>query len=292
MDTKYINGWKRDMERRGLMPRGIKRRVDDLHLFARWLHANGLTLTVASEDDVQTFLDAKARGPKGIGDRTRYHYVSAIHCFYVWAIKRGGMATEDPTDDIDRPKLRRSLPRPIADSDLEDALASSVSHYRVWFTCAAYAGMRCAEIAGLQREDVLVDVNRVRVLGKGARERVIPMHPLVREALTSWPTQRGSTHLFIRPNGGPWPAQQLSRNANLYLHDLGIEATMHQLRHWFGTRALRASGGNLRVVQELMGHANPSTTAIYTAFADEEAEVAVADLAAHRRSPSTGAAAA
>lgn len=242
---------------------------------ARW-HRRGLE--TVTEDDVQQFLDMRR-----VGARTRYTWVSAIHCFYQWGVRHGGMDT-DPTTDIVRPKLRKTLPRPISDDDLAFVLSVAPAEIRTWLTLAAYAGLRCAEIAGLQRDDVIGDAGLLRIVGKGGKERLVPMHPMVVDALADWPAPRSGGHLFRRPQGGPWPPALLSRRGSVFMHDVGVNATMHQLRHWFGTRTYQASK-DLRVVQELLGHSSPTTTAIYTAFSDEDSRAAVNALGGARPVP-------
>ena len=116
------------------------------------------------------------------------------------------------------------------------------------------------ELGWLRWDDLGEDWLRVR--GKGDRERVLPLHPTARAALDvldrpdEWVLPWRST-----PDRGGY---SVSQAVNRYLHSLGSTATCHQLRHWFGTKALVASGGDLRAVQELLGHASPATTAIYT----------------------------
>jgi integrase/recombinase XerC len=263
-----IEGWHLDQRRRGLMPSTIYRRTTMIRGWARWCEDHGITAGTATADHVERFIDAKH-----VGARTRYTWISAIHCFYLWAI-RAGHLENDPTVDIVRPKLRRTLPRPISDGDLAVAIQMAPPEVRCWLVLAAYAGLRCAEIAGLVRDDILADDELLRITGKGGKERLVPAHPLVVEMLGAWPKPRQNRHLFTRPAGGAWPPALLSRTASVYLHDIGIDATMHQLRHWFATRAL-AQSGNLRTVQGLLGHASPTTTAIYTAFCDEDARRAV-----------------
>lgn len=250
------------------MPSTIYRRTTMLRGWIRWCTDHGIDLADATAEDVQRFIDAKH-----VGARTRYTWISAISCFSRWAVQTGHLP-HDPTLGITRPKLRRTLPRPIADEDLAVAISMADPQMRCWLILAAYAGLRCAEIAVLCRDDILTADELLRVVGKGGKERLVPMHPLVLEALAAWPKPRQNRPLFQRPAGGAWPPALLSRTASVYLHDIGIDATMHQLRHWFATNTLRRSG-NLRTVQGLLGHSSPTTTAIYTQFCDEDARAAV-----------------
>jgi site-specific recombinase XerD len=268
-----LGGWQDDQRRRGLMPSTVYRRTTMIRGWLRWCDEHAVDPHHATGADVDRFIDAKH-----VGARTRYTWLSALHCFYEWA-ERDGHDVTDPTVRIARPKLRRTLPRPISDQDLVMALAMAPPQMRCWLVLAAYAGLRCAEIAALVRDDVLWSDELLRVTGKGGKDRLVPMHPVVVEALRAWPTPRQNRPLFQRPAGGAWPPALLSREGSVYLHSVGVDATLHQLRHWFATKALRASG-NLRTVQGLLGHASPTTTAIYTAWDDRDARRAVVALEA------------
>lgn len=273
--AELVAGWRLDQERRGIMASSIETRCPRVRSFARWLDPR--SLGAATEADVQLFLDGKRnRLGDPISARTRYGWVSTLHCFYRWAV-HAGHAQIDPTMDIVRPKLRRTLPRPISDGDLSMAVTLAPPQVERWLVLAAYAGLRCAEIAGLERDQVLWDVGLLHVHGKGGRERMVPMHPRVVDSLASWPMPRRNGPIFRRPQGGSWPPSHLSSTGGQYLRSIGVDASMHQLRHWFGSRTYRACR-DIRVVQELLGHSDPATTAIYTAWAMEDAEVAVLAL--------------
>ena len=106
----------------------------------------------------------------------------------------------------------------------------------------------------------------------------MPLHPELAAALDAHGIPRAGP-MLRRPDGRPMPAWLVSHVANDYLHGLGIEATAHQLRHWFGTRAYRTSGHNLLLVRDLMGHSSITTTTLYAASDREGAYQAVAALA-------------
>lgn len=271
-DNKVVVGavieqHQRWMERRGLSPATIDRRVRCLRIFDAEV---GLYGAVAEE--VEMFLDGR-----NLGAKARYGWVSHLHQFYAWAIDHGHLSA-DPTRQVIRPKQRQNLPRPIATGDLVTALQMAGPTMRCWVALGAFAGLRCKEIAGLHVDDLLWDDGLLFVRdGKGGKQRTVPMHDQVADALhaVTLPS-RGAC--FRRPRGGPYPAAQVSREGNLFFASLGIPATMHQLRHWFGTHVQRATG-DLRTTQELMGHASPTTTAIYTAYSQEKGRRAVSLLA-------------
>lgn len=242
-----------------------------------WLVAEEVaprSLLEVDVEDLEQFLDRRSLVP-----RTRYHYISALHGFYEWAVVRG-VAPADPTLAMARPRLPRHLPRPITDGDLRQAMREAPPQMRAMLVLGAYQGLRCAEIANLQREHVL-DTHDPAVLmvqaGKGGHDRVLPLHEEVMPALRVAGLPRAG-HLFCyegttRPLA-PWI---VSRRISAYLGELGIDATAHQLRHWFGTKVYAASR-DLRVTQELLGHASPNTTTVYVAFSHEDARRAVSSL--------------
>lgn len=209
--------------------------------------------------DLEAWLDAVPRGP-----RTRTNYLSCMTCFYRWAIS-AGHTDENPAAKIDRPRLPRSLPRPIGRTDLAVAVATATPMVRAWLCLAALAGLRCQEIAGITREDVWDQEEQPMLFvrdGKGGSERTVPLHPDALDALRQCGMPRFGP--IFRNNGRPYHPNRVSRIGNDHLHSLGIESTMHQLRHRFGTD-VQALGKDIRVTQELMGHQSPQSTAIYTA---------------------------
>lgn len=254
------------MRRRSLAPATIRRR---LALLAEFDQQHGLLH--ATRHDVETFMDARAH----LTDRSRYSILSHLSRFYDWA-EREELVSSNPVRQVDRPKLPSTLPRPIADGDLRMALETADRTMRAWLTLAAFAGFRCAEIAGLQADSVQPEPMLLRAFGKGRKERLVPMHPQVLSALVEYGLpSRG--YVFRRPSGMRYLPAHISREAAVFLDGLAIPATLHQCRHWFGTRVLDECG-DLRVVQELLGHASISTTQIYTAFNQVRAKDAVGAL--------------
>lgn len=195
---------------------------------------------------------------------TTYQTLSSLHVFYAWAI-RTDRTTLDPTAKLDRPRLQQRLPRPIHPTDLDLAVLMASGVMRAGVLLAATSGLRCCELARLQWDDV--HDGRARVLGKGDRERVVPIHRHAAAAIDD--LSRTSTFVLDGwQSASPVtaPGVRASHLMNQHLRGLGIAATAHQLRHFAGTSALKSSGGNLRKVQLLLGHASPATTALYTAL--------------------------
>ncbi len=251
-------GWWIAQERKALKPSTIQHRALQLRLFFDWLAPK--SIADASRRDVELWLDSRPLGPKA-----RYRAISDLHNFYTWAA-REQLVGEDPTTDIDRPRLPQAVPRPMSDTNLARALDRADPPVRAVLTLAAFAGLRAQEIAGLQREDVLEHLEApmlVVTAPKGHRERTVPLHPAVWAALAAVLPRTGP--VFHWPNGRQWQPWKVSHEANTHLNGLQIPSTLHSCRHSFATKVYGASL-DLRLTQELLGHSSPTTTAIYTQY--------------------------
>lgn len=250
-------GWRLDQERAGLLPTTIRRRIDDLRGFERFINK---PLLDATRDDVNAWLDSRPLSAK-----SRYNLLSTLGCFYSWAVVEG-ITDVNPSTMIRRPKLRRYLPRPMPRNDLEVALGAASMRMKAWLLLGSLAGLRCKEIAGLDFQDVHYDQEPAVMIvrGKGDKERIVPLHPLVVIALQSAGSSRPGP-LFRNNLDRRFSPAAVSQQINAFLHGLGIAATAHQLRHKFGTDVYRLSK-DLRMTQELLGHASPTTTAVYAAW--------------------------
>jgi len=259
-------------ERRANRPRSIEKRSVCIRALARFLKPR--SLLDATGDDLEAFIDSR-RGVDGgrLSTRSRAAYVSHFHAFYKWCLLEE-LLERDPTLRVVRPRVRRTLPRPMADHDLARALAEAPPQMRAILSLAAYGGLRCQELAGLDAEDVLEHKGLLRVCeGKGGHERMVPLHPEALAALHCMPVPK-SGRLFTRPRGGGFTPPTMSLAIRDYFAEVGIGATPHQLRHWFGTSIYEATH-DLRVTQELLGHQSPTTTQIYCAFSPVDARAAV-----------------
>jgi site-specific recombinase XerD len=260
---------------RNLTPASISTIGGTLDAWVAWLARHDLRLADATGADVERFLATRKIGP-----RSRFSYLSRLSMFYRWAITEGHMAT-DPTERCPKPKLPSGVPRPIGTADLAVAMRCASARTAAFLALAAFQGMRCMEIAGVHRDDVLDHLEPAVLIvrhGKGRRQRVIPLHPETLAALRVHGLPPAS-YVFPWWNDASRHIQSytVSQEINRHLHGLGIGDTAHQLRHWFAT-ALYQRTKDLRMVQELLGHASPETTAIYTAFSPGDAVGAVTGL--------------
>ena len=226
------------------------------------------------------------RAALNVTDNTAVHYACHARQFFAWCV-REGLAGQNPAAGLLVPFLSRGLPRPIGEDDLMAAVAGAPARIRPWLVLAAWAGLRAKEIALLRRERVL-DTAAPPVLlvawdaTKGRRERVVPMSGFVVGELGPCLPRAG--WVFPRLDGKPLPNRpsRVSQAANAYLHSAGVAETLHQLRHRFGTMTYRVKR-DLRLVQELMGHRDPATTAGYAAYFDADAVDVVEALPAPGR---------
>jgi integrase/recombinase XerC len=267
---ELLRGARIDQERRGLSEGSIAKRHQYLRAFIGSL--GDRSIFDVDNRTIEEFLDRR-----GLCAVTRRAWLSHLHSFYVWAINED-LTEVDPTVRIVRPKLRRRLPRPADSSDLRRALSVANPIMRCWILLAAYQGLRCCEIAGVRRDDITQDPPILRVIGKGDKERSIPLHPVVFEALQSLPMPGGG-FVFRRFHGGRYQPEAVSREINSFLHSIGIGSTAHQFRHWFATELYKGTR-DLRLVQEVLGHSSPVTTALYTGVDIEGASEAVGRISA------------
>ena len=255
----------------------------DLAQFALWLRdAAGKRLLEAGAADLQRHLAWQVESKKA-QPRTTGRLVSSLKRFYQFAV-REGMRQDDPTVELEGPKIPRSLPRSLSESDVESLLAAPdlETHTglrdRAMLETLYASGLRVSELVTLKTLQVSLDMGVVRVLGKGSRERLTPLGEEAidwivryqREARPALLGARKSDALFVTARGGPMTRQAFWGLVKRHARTAGIRPAIspHTLRHAFATHLIN-HGADLRVVQLLLGHADISTTQIYTHVARE-----------------------
>ncbi|WP_335947571.1 tyrosine recombinase XerC [Salipiger bermudensis] len=225
--------------------------------------------------DMRAFL-AHLRG-QGVGSRTMARKLSAVKSFYRWLAEREGF---EPTAVMmaRAPKFQKKLPRPLAE-DAAKAMIDTVEMQAAdsWVgardaavvTLLYGCGLRISEALGLKGRDLPLGES-LRIVGKGGKERIVPVLPVARRALDTYLRlcpydPEPDAPVFRGKRGGalnPRLIQKVTEAARLQL-GLPATATPHAMRHSFATHLL-AAGGDLRAIQELLGHASLSTTQAYT----------------------------
>jgi integrase/recombinase XerD len=228
-------------------------------------------LARVTRPDVIDFL-----GRDSLSDGSRGIYLLNIRMFYQWAIDED-LLTTDPTLKLKGPRQHRGIPRPIPPDDLGAALMSARGTVRCWLLLGAYAGLRCCEMAELRGEDIDLERLTMRIIGKGGRPDLMPIHPVLADELRLWP-RTGYLFPHQKDRLRHVLPGSVSAEVNNHLHRMGIAATAHATRHLFGTTAYRQSKRDLRMTQELLRHQSPLTTAVYTKVESVECNEVVSML--------------
>jgi integrase/recombinase XerD len=266
----------------GLAPASLASYRRDLGQFAAWLEPRGVTLWAAGKGDVEGYLaDQFQRRAKATSVARR---LSSLRRFYALQLQQGAMAA-DPTLRVRSPKLPRRLPKNLTEAQVENLLgAPDVSGQlglrdRAMLETLYATGLRASELVTLGLGQVSLDMGVVRVLGKGSKERLVPLGEeaiawLKRYLAQSRPALAGNARsdaLFLTARHAPMTRQAFWTLIKRCAVKAGISAASispHVLRHAFATHLLN-HGADLRVVQLLLGHADITTTTIYTHVARE-----------------------
>jgi integrase/recombinase XerD len=254
----------------------------DLRQFAVWLDKrSGTDLLGVQHGDIQAYLshlfDRKVRASSAA------RLLSSVKRFYRYLLRNGKLA-EDPSIRIEPPVLPRGLPKTITEADVENLLAAPDTKTplglrdRAMLEMLYASGLRVSELVTLKAAQVSRDMGVVRVIGKGSRERLVPLGEEALAWLTQYLSQgrpallgaRVSDDLFVTARGVGMTRQAFWHLIKRYAARAALGKTIspHTLRHAFATHLLN-HGADLRVVQLLLGHADISTTQIYTHVARE-----------------------
>jgi integrase/recombinase XerC len=232
------------------------------------------TLQKLTPADLRAFLTAR-RGD-GLGPQGVQRAVAALRSFYRF-LERENLADGAAVRAVRSPRLPRTLPRPLSENDAARAIAEAGEEGKPWIAARNAAlitllygtGLRISEALSIKRGDVPLPETLI-IVGKGKKERTVPVLPAVREAVDAYArlcpfAGSASSALFVSRRGNPMSAREAQSLMQLLRGRLGLgaRATPHALRHSFATHLLQ-NGGDLRAVQELLGHASLSTTQKYT----------------------------
>jgi integrase/recombinase XerD len=282
----------RDVERflvhlaveRGLSDNTVAAYRRDLRRYVGALATRGITRADEIDPaDVRSFVasvSASTHGPNDSPYRASSvsRALSAVRSFHGFLL-REGVVDRDPTIDVVRPRLPRALPHPLGVEEVRRLVESPDLSTPVGMRDRAIlellygAGLRVSELTGSDVDDVDLDGGSIRVLGKGGKEREVPIGRHARDAVGVYltrarpgfvgPRTRGA--LFLNTRGGRLTRQSCAKLLTAYASRAGIDRRVspHDLRHSFATHLLEG-GADVRVVQELLGHASVATTQIYT----------------------------
>ena len=254
----------------------------DLEGVARWRDGAGGGLAAADRAALFDYL--AYRTGAGYSPRSNARLLSSLRAFFAHAVRRG-LRAEDPTAQLETPRLPRLLPKALPESQVDallaapDATAPAGLRDRAMLELMYACGLRVSELVGLPAAAVNLRQGVLRVTGKGSRERLVPLgeearHWLQRyldEARPVFAGKRAPTPLFLAATGEGLTRQAFWALVKRYAGVAGIDpgrVSPHGLRHSFATHLLN-HGADLRALQMLLGHSSLSTTQIYTLVARE-----------------------
>jgi integrase/recombinase XerD len=259
---------------RGLAANTLAAYRRDLATLQRSL--NGRALAAAGQEDLLTALRRLRTG--GRSPRSVARFLVAVRGFYAWLAMSGSIA-DDPAARLELPKVWKTLPRVLDAKDVErlldapDRADPRGSRDAAMLEVLYATGLRVSELVALRLNDLKLDAGYLRCIGKGSKERVVPMGSEACRALAAYLGSgrdvllagRRSDTVFVGRRGARLSRQGFWKLMKAHGRRAGITASLspHVVRHSFATHLLE-NGADLRVVQMLLGHADISTTQIYT----------------------------
>ena len=266
---------------RGLSQNTLQSYRYDLLRLANHLQGQGSSLAGAQREDLLNFLAAQVQ--QGRSPRTLSRYLSGIRQFYQWQLREGRIS-RDPSALIESPRLGRGLPKALSEQQVEALLEAPDTatplglRDRTMLELMYATGLRVSELVGLEVSNLNLNQGVVRVLGKGGKERLVPLGAEAIDWLQRYYREsrpellRGGDckAVFVPTRRAGMTRQAFWHSIRKYAQQAGIstQVSPHMLRHSFATHLLN-HGADLRVVQLLLGHSDLSTTQIYTHIARE-----------------------
>ena len=260
---------------RGLCRASIAAYRADLEAFGRWMEKGRTAANDAGRRDLVAYL--RHLRSRGLSSRSASRALSAVRGFYRFATAHLGFAA-DPTDDLSNPKAGFALPKTLSEKEVEALLAApDVARPlgvrdRAMLELLYASGLRVSELVSLPRDRVDLESGILRVVGKGGRERLVPfgasadswVRRYLREVRPAFDS-KGRPELFLSVRGTAMTRQRFWQLIEGYGRRAGIRRKLapHALRHAFATHLLER-GADLRALQMMLGHADISTTQIYT----------------------------
>lgn len=281
-ETELLEQWLDSLWlEKGLSENSLSNYRRDLMQFMAWLAAQPLTTAEVERTHIYDYL--AFQHVRGLAARTMSRHLSALRSFYLWMCDKQ-LLSENPVTQIERPKLGRPLPTAITEAEVEALLASPDTtdplelRDKAMFEVLYATGLRVSELVALHMSQVDLRRGVVRVVGKGNKERLVPLgdealmwlERYLLKARALLPGAEPNGVLFHGPSGKAMTRQTFWHRVKKHAVLAGIHTDIspHTLRHAFATHLLN-HGADLRVVQLLLGHSSVSTTQIYTHVATE-----------------------
>ena len=268
-------------------PATLKAYEQDLNEFIRWSEKSGFTAPeVITRNDVDSWIADMQKNGKA--QKTMARRISALRRYFQWLMSKK-VIDKDPTAKVRTPKGPQRLPRPLQRSEIDQLFDESTPQNalelrdRLVVELLYGSGLRVAELCGLQEGNLNLKNQTIEVIGKGSKIRTIPITAYACDLLELWiptgskafddgytPSGRSSSGLLVNRRGNGLGRSDVRRILHRLLRLKGMtERSPHALRHTYATHLLDG-GADLRAVQELLGHADLTTTQIYTHVSREQ----------------------
>lgn len=281
----HVDDFLRHLEiSRAASPHTLRAYTQDLKAFAAYLEPQQVAVEKANHLHIRGFLGVQS---VSLAPASRARRLAGLKAFFKFLTRRKVIEV-NPARRVKTPKLPQRLPRAVP-VDEAFALMEAPDAERVlglrdmaMLEVLYGAGLRVSELCGLDLDSLDARSRTVRVLGKGNKERIVPLHEGAVEAVRVWLERRGELlakpakkqdpeALFLNFRGGRLTTRSVERHLDKYVTQLALQRKMspHALRHSFATHLL-AGGADIRSIQELLGHASLSTTQRYTAVSFEQ----------------------
>ena len=265
---------------KGLSQNTLDSYRSDLEQFSSWLEKNNLNYIKTSKKEILSYLSFLFQ--KGLGSKTVARKLSSLKSFFRYLVFKS-IIPNDPSSDVETPKLLKSIPKSISEKEVEALLAApdektdiglrDKTMIETLYSC----GLRISELTNLELLNLNLRQGVIRVIGKGQKERLVPMGDqligllelYISSSRKNLLNKRHSDFLFLSTRGQRMTRQSFWHRIKHYCLASGFEPdkiSPHVLRHAFATHLLN-NGADLRVVQLLLGHSDLNTTQIYTEVA-------------------------
>ena len=282
MDAEQLlTMWLRDREIQNQSAHTLQAYHRDVSSFLDFCAVKHIALTDVETTDLREFVAEKVEQQQ-LSSSTLQRMLSAIRQFMKWA-EQGQHLSFNPTDDFQLKRQTRPLPGMVdietVQLILDQAAPEGEVATQMWQRDKAIlellysSGLRLAEVQSIKIKDIDFSRQLLRITGKGNKTRIIPFGTKAKESLMQWlqvyPQWQGDfvpdAHVFITQKGNPLGARQIENRVKLQAKRAGVNVDLHPhlLRHCFASHML-SNSGDLRAVQEMLGHSNLSTTQIYT----------------------------
>lgn len=260
-DVDLLDAFADYQRGKGLSPTTIRNRASMLHGLASRARVPLIDMT--------TLQIRASLGRDGVSAGTRHTERGAIIAFYTF-LKKDGLRADNPAKKLAKVRVQRGTPRPFTREQVDAMLTSGAyKRTRAMILLGYYQGFRVSSIAAVHGRDIDLVSGTIRTVGKGGKDRVLPLHPMIRELAATMPTDawwfpaRGACDGHVTGHSVTDLITKAKKRAGI----TDPRLTPHSLRHGFGTDLVE-EGVDIRVVQELMMHESLSTTQIYTGVSE------------------------